>query len=367
LLPSSYYNLELASSLLSLDQILNQAGRWFLSSGIQEANGGVARYHRADVGSNLAISTEITGYAASALVFLHQRTGDAAYLEAAVRCAEYLTHQAWDGASSTFPFEPGSNRAYFFDIGIIARGLMAVWRATQLEEFRERAREAALSLSFDFLGDSVFYPVIQLPEKEPLPEEPRWSRQPGCYQLKSALIWKEVDDPHAARMFDVALAMALASHESFLASEPDREKLMDRLHAYCYFLEALLSASEHDEARSALAWGIDRTGSLLREIAPTFERSDVNAQLLRVRLGAHHLGIVPLNETAACEEAQRCTAFQEPESRDLRCSGGFWFGRKASGMLPYSNPVSTAFCAQALALWDDHHQGRLKFCSYQVI
>ncbi len=23
-------------------------------------------------------------------------------------------------------------------------------------------------------------------------------------------------------------------------------------------------------------------------------------------------------------------------------------------MLPFSNPVSTAFCAQALALWDDH-------------
>ena len=27
---------------------------------------------------------------------------------------------------------------------------------------------------------------------------------------------------------------------AFLKEESDREKLMDRLHAYCYFLEALL-------------------------------------------------------------------------------------------------------------------------------
>jgi hypothetical protein len=355
----------------SLAQTLNQAGNWFLHSGIQEPDGGVARYYRSDTHANLAVSTEITGYAASALTFLHERTGDSAYLCAAVRCAEYLSNYAWDTASSTFPFEPQSNRAYFFDIGIIARGLLSVSRATQRpdqkEAFRERARDAALSLSFDFLGDNVFYPVISLPEKEPLPTEPRWSREPGCYQLKSALIWKELDDPHAARMFDVALAMSLASHESFLASELDREKLMDRLHAYCYFLEALLSATEHAEARAALDWGIARTGALLREIAPVFERSDVNAQLLRVRLAAHHAGIVPLDESAACEEAGRIASFQEPAASDPRAAGGFWFGRKPGGMLPYSNPVSTAFCSQALALWDDHTRGRWRFCSSQLI
>ena len=62
---------------------------------------------------------------------------------------------------------------------------------------------------------------------------------------------------------------------------------MDRLHAYCYFLEALLFTADN---REALASGIEHAGRLLREIAPSFERSDVNAQLLRVRLVAHHLG-----------------------------------------------------------------------------
>ena len=339
-----------------------------MHSGIQERDGGVARFYRSDAATNAAVSTEITGYAASALAYLHARTGKQEYLDAAVRAARYLTHEVWDSAASTFPFEPGSDRAYFFDIGIIVRGLLAVWRATGDEEFRTRAQEGALSLAFDFLGDGVFHPVISLPDKQPLPPEPqqapRWSRQPGCYQLKSALAWREIGDPHARQMFDAAVSVALANHETFLAEEKDREKVMDRLHAYCYFLEALLFTSD---ARDALASGVKRVGQLLREIGPSFERSDVNAQLLRVRLIAHHLGMVALDENAAREEASRAASFQALETTDVRLRGGFWFGRKGDPMLPFSNPVSTAFCLQALALWDDHQTGRWSFELSQLI
>ncbi len=325
----------------------------------------MARYYCADPGTNLPVSSEITGYAASALAFFHNRTGKQEYLDAAVRAANFLAGPAWDAASNTYPFEPGSDRAYFFDIGIIARGLMAVARITGEPLLQQRAHDAALSLGFDFLGDSVFYPRISLPEKEPLPEEPRWSCRPGCFQLKSALIWREIGDEHADRMFTVALAMALATHQSFL-DEPNQEKLMDRLHAYCYFLEALLGSTDHPEAAAALAWGIARAGSLLRQIAPVFERSDVNAQLLRVRLIAHHLGIVPLDERAAAEEAASAASFQD-SSFSTRLNGGFWFGRKGGTTLPFSNPVSTAFCAQALVLWDDHRNGQWNFSLAQLI
>jgi len=339
-----------------------------LHSGIQERDGGVARYYRSDSATNVAVSTEITGYAASALAYLHARTGKQEYLDAAVSAARYLTHEVWDSAASTFPFEPGSDRAYFFDIGIIVRGLLAVWRATGEEEFRIRAQEATLSMAFDFLGDGSFHPVISLPDKQPLPPEPqqapRWSRKPGCYQLKSALAWREIGDPHARQLFDAAVAFALTNHERFLEEETDREKLMDRLHAYCYFLEALLFTADSGEA---LASGIGRVGQLLREIAPSFERSDVNAQLLRVRLVAHHLGLVPLDETAAREEALRTASFQALDATDVRLRGGFWFGRKGAQMLPFSNPVSTAFCLQALALWDDHQAGRWSFELAQLI
>jgi hypothetical protein len=350
-----------------LTSFLDHAGCWFLHSGIQEHDGGVARFHRSDSATNAAVSTEITGYAASALAYLHTRTGQQEYLDAAVRAARYLTYQAWDSSASTFPFEPGSPCAYFFDVGIILRGLLSVWRATGEEAFHARAIEGALSLGFDFLGDGFFHPVISLPDKQPLPEEPRWSRKPGCYQLKSALAWRDIGDPQAEQMFDAAVGFALASHETFLEEELNRERVMDRLHAYCYFLEALLSVAGRPDARRSLVSGMNRAAQLLREIAPEFERSDVNAQLLRVRLIAHHLHGVPLDEEAAQEEALRTASFQALDAVSPRVRGGFWFGRKGTQTLPFSNPVSTAFCLQALELWQDHRAGRWSFELPQLI
>jgi hypothetical protein len=347
-----------------LTTYLEQAGCWFLHSGIQEPSGGVARFYRSDAQANAAVSTEITGYAASAWAYLYERTGQRAHLDAAIRAARYLTREAWDAANHTFPFEPGSAHAYFFDIGIIVRGLVAVWRATGDEEFRERAEEGAISLALDFLGEGDFHPVIELPEKQPAPRDRRWSRSPGCYQLKSALAWRDAGGEHGARMFDCMLAYALATHETFLTDE--REKLMDRLHAYCYFLEALLAVCEREEARRALAGGIATAGRLLREIAPEFERSDVSAQLLRVRLMAHHLGAVELDAASAEDEAARAASFLSCDA-DGRLRGGFWFGRKGGAMLPFMNPVSTAFSMQALDLWGRHQRGEWRFELHELI
>ncbi len=82
--------------------MIEAAGRWFLHSGIQEASGGVARYYRSDLGQNARVSTEITGYAVSTLLFLHERTGDSAYLDAALRAARFLTRVAWDAEAWHF-------------------------------------------------------------------------------------------------------------------------------------------------------------------------------------------------------------------------------------------------------------------------
>jgi len=83
----------------------------------------------------------------------------------------------------------------------------------------------------------------------------------------------------------------------------------------------------------------------------------VNGQLLRVRLWAQAQGVVALDEQAAAEEAAWAAAYQMT-SAEARLDGGFNFGRRAGAASNYSNPVSTAFCLQALALWDDYRQGR---------
>jgi hypothetical protein len=330
---------------------------------------------------NAPVSAEITGYACSTFAYLYSLTGDQSYLKAAVRSAHYLVKEGWDAQSSTFPFEQGSGLAYFFDLGIMIRGLLAVWRITAEEPLRERALEASLSLAFDFLGEEGFHPVISLPEKQPLAQENRWSRQPGCYQLKSALAWWDVAEacrrPDAMKMFNAAVGAMIERHEDFpegAGMVPDREKIMDRLHAYCYFLEALLFAADREKAREALTDGVARAALLLREIRPRFERSDVNAQLLRVRLIAHRLGILPLDETAARDEAERLAGFQivegsqgSPPAQNPCYRGGFYFGRKDGQMLPFVNPVSAAFGLQALRLWHDHQSGQWTFQLHQLI
>ena len=329
------------------DTSIEAAGRWFLHSGIQEASGGVARYYRSDVGQNARVSTEITGYAVSTLLFLHERTGNEEYLDAALRAARFLTRVAWDEKLSTFPFEvtEGPRFAYFFDCGIIVRGLLAAWRVTQEAEFRDIAIAAGRAMLADFPSERGIHPILALPGKRPLAWEPRWSASPGCYQLKSAMSWHELfevtGESAFLRGYETALQAALENDSAFLPGESDLPRVMDRLHAYAYFLEGLLPVLDRPECAVAFRNGVDRASGLLREIAPVFARSDVYAQVLRARL----LGD-PVNEVGAADEAEQAASFQLP-------SGGFLFGRKHGQALPFVNPVSTAFCVQALAMWND--------------
>jgi hypothetical protein len=348
----------------STDAVLQRAGAWFLNSGIQEIGGGVARYYLSDSRRNALVSTEITGYVLSALVYLARITGEERYLERAGRTADFLSHHAWNEHSMTFPFEVESNGApsyaYFFDCGIIARGLLAMWRATGNYEYFERAKECALSMAFDFMAEEAMHPILRLPEKQPLPYERQWSRRPGCYQLKAAVAWHEVAQSTGQRelasAFERLLTYSLSTHLSFLPGDPDDCRVMDRLHAYAYFLEALLSVTEKPECAAALRSGLDRLAAHLRRIEAQFARCDVYAQLLRLRLFTDSLGVMPLDEDAAAYEASHIRGFQAG-GPDPRTAGGFWFGRKQGQLMPYANPVSTIFALQALALWQEYQDG----------
>ncbi|MBL8174214.1 MAG: hypothetical protein JNK48_06065 [Bryobacterales bacterium] len=348
---------------------LNRAGRWFLESGIQEEHGGVARYYRIDLARNNRISTEITGYAVSALAYLHQLTGEQQYLDAAVRAGRFLTDAAWDAERQVFPFEwpPTSaaeeNRVFFFDGGIIIRGLLALFRATKDERYLQRAIEAGDGMARAHEHCGNYAPILQLPSLEALAFGGTWSNNPGCYQLKSALawrqLWEQTKEPRFEALFETALQRALASDATFLPGTGERQRVMDRLHAYSYFLEALLSVADRAECRRALSEGIGKVAFYLRDIAPEFARSDVYGQLLRVRLFANAQGAAPLDEVQAAEEAAAMETFQM-QALDRRLDGGFCFGKRDGYFTPHANPVSTAFCLQALAMWRQHRSGAIR-------
>lgn len=334
---------------------LARAGKWLIDSGIQDINGGVARFYRADLGRNLAISTEITGYTASALQYLYSATGDSVFREHARHAAHFLARDAWDDKAGNMPFEYGEgaeSMLYFFDCGIIVRGLLAVWRETREELLLARAVDCGRAMLRDFDSRDEIHPILMLPDKNPLERDWRWSRNPGCYQLKSATAWRELaaitGDSEFAKAYERHLERSLADWQTFLPGNPNPERVMDRLHAFSYFLESLLSHLNDDRCALTFAAGVARVSSLLREISPAFARSDVYAQLLRVRLwGARTL---PLDMPAAQEEADRLAKFQM-KSEDPRIDGGFSFGTLHGQLIPHINPVSTAFALQALHMW----------------
>jgi hypothetical protein len=323
-----------------------RAGEWFLRSGIQNSEGGVARYYRLDLGRNQAVSTEITGYAASALAFLASVSSEPQPFRDAASAAARFLCSAWDAKTSSMPFEVDpAEFTYFFDCGIIVRGLLAVWRVTGDETLLACARQVGESMARDFRADDgSIHPILALPGKSPVERDAlRWSRSAGCYQLKSAMawwdLWEATGDNCYRDLYLGAREEALRTAANFLPGHNERRKVVDRLHAYLYFLEGLLPMPD-----PAIGDGIELVAGLLRELAPEFERSDVYAQLLRVRVFADAAGIVKLDREAAKWEAARLAEF-------AREDGGFYFGRSAGQWEPYVNPVSAAFALQALAVW----------------
>jgi hypothetical protein len=334
---------------------LARAGRWFLESGIQEPSGGVARFYRSEITSNRAVSTEITGYVASALAWLFEVTGDEAYRDRAILTARFLVDTAWDKELKTFPFELPPQLTYFFDCGIVIRGLMAVWRVTRDEELLLIASAACHGMVADFRANGDYHPILTLPAKQPLERTSQWSRSSGCYQLKSALAWFDVADvtadPALREAWEGILASSLATYASFLPDTTDtttRNGAMDRLHACSYFLEALTAVLDRPECARAYCVALAAVERHLREISPYFVRSDVYAQLLRARING--ASVVPLDMNSATTEAGALAQFQMT-SADPRIDGGFTFGRRDGVISPHINPVSTAFAAQALEMW----------------
>ena len=341
---------------------IEKAKSWLLHSGIQREDGGVARFHRVDSDESGPVSTEITGYLASGLAFL--RGCGCAQLK---RSADFLVEEAWDVDECFLRYEPGTaagQRAcsYFFDCGIAGLALVQYWELTGDRRYLKSALEIGRSMLVDFpASNGAFTPVITLPGKEPMPYGAWWSKAPGCYQLKAALLWlrlSECVDEHAfGNAFRKVMAYAVEDSESFLSGPAD-DKMMDRLHAFLYFLEGLLPLAGERAYGQLISRGLASATGVLRKMTPAFVRSDVCAQLVRLRLFAHEAARLPLDADSVDREIQKLLAFQF-KSADTRINGAFCFGSRAGVLLPYANPVSTVFAAQALAFWLRFRSGQL--------
>jgi hypothetical protein len=212
-------------------------------------------------------------------------------------------------------------------------------------------------------GCGDYHPILTLPDKEPLPRASQWSTAPGCYQAKSALAWWELSaitgDEKLKRDYLDLIGSGTDTCRGFLAGADERLKIMDRLHAYCYFLEGLSPLLDRADCVKTYGAVLDEAARFLRELAPEFARSDVYAQILRARVRASH--VIPLDTIAASEEAAALAGYQA-ESADPRIDGGFLFGKRSGVLSPHVNPVSTTFAIQALEMWRAFNAGESEAC-----
>jgi hypothetical protein len=307
----------------------------------------VARYYRADLEQNLPISNEITAYAVAGYCYLFELSQDEEYLRAARKAGDFLSAIAWNAADRVMPFELSGPKgySYFFDCGIIARSLLWLWRVTGEENYLDVAKQIGMSMQKDFRGLSAFHPIILLPCKSPAPYEIWWSRMPGAFQLKAALAWRDLAGETGEAKFDASyeemLRFALRRYSETLDNEQDRPKLMDRLHAWSYFLEGLQPVKDRPEVQAVLRQSLERGEALREDLADGFLRSDVCAQLLRIKTLE--------GGKAGDGEAARLESFQFAPG-DPRTAGAFSFGRRDGETAPHANPVSTVFAIQALAM-----------------
>ncbi len=343
---------------------------WLAHSGIQSESGGVSRYYAADAGQYREISTEITAYSIQGYLGL-PLPGEPGLLSNALRAGQFLCYDTGNARLGLFPFEvarsgfPPSNEVYFFDCGIIIRGLLALWSSTTDPLYLERAEHCGAALmGLMSRVDGSFFPLLDLSSGVPASGSGAWSLQPDIYQLKIGLAFLDLAESTSSSMFykvaEGLLNWSLRQHEMFLpgAAEPDR--VADRLHAYCYFLEGLLPFLERRfDCAQVLHAGITKVEKLVLETRRALERSDVMAQLLRLRLLADYIGIMELDLPAASWEAESIPAFQL-FTADKQTNGAFSFGRRQGRLTPHANPVSTIFCLQALRMWRDYQNGEFR-------
>lgn len=344
--------------------------RWLLTSGIQNDAGGVARSYRADTREYGSISPEMTGYYISALS-KSAVDDEAALLEKASKSGRFLMEHAFDVSSELFPYELGgadnssAQQAHFFDSGIVVRSLLHLWKATSEFGYRECAERCGTALQTRLSRvDGSFFPIYDMATGEARVGTGTWSLKAEAYQLKVGLAFLELMEATGNREFETSMQSLLhwsvKRHEGFLSAEDDPEVVMDRMHAYCYFLEGLLPAAAEDmTASQALQYGILRVENLLEDLTPDYQRCDVVAQLLRLRFYADRMGLMELDYPQAESEAVLLEDYQV-QSTDPKVDGGFAFARRKGQPTPEVSPATTAFAIQALGMWEQAEEGAFR-------
>ena len=365
-----------------ISRAITLAERWLLQSGIQERqtgtpmHGGMRAWYDQSKASFSFFYTEITGYAVTTLLYLHQLHPDPAYLERARDAAEWLLTRAREPQTGLLRcrFHAGGweQHACAFDNGMCMNGLVNMFRCTE----ERRYLAAALDLGAWLVDvmqatNGSFFVKYDVGTRTPYSPGGKWSQISGSFLLKVAIGLLNLGDASGDPRYTQA-ARALCEWGVTLQEPGGRFRTSPSgdtfLHPHCYAAEGLLVAGRmlHEPrwvqaAAQAVAWISPHqraTGGF-----PAFfeegkfvpvESPEMTAQVLRLWLLLHHdeYPVLALDTEAA---VRRIIASQvvspQKEAQGGFVAGDAWFhGEPHDHTGQHVNSWISMFSLQALTL-----------------
>jgi DUF1680 family protein len=211
-------------------------GQWFLAGpAVREEDRYVAYYGIDGPGP---VYPEITAYAISMACVWFRLTRDPRYLERARRCAEFMVRISRPGVPG-----PDDSRSYLFDTGILAAGLLDLFRVTGEDWLRDAAvtRLDWMLERFDGRSFPATVPEAAVPHAQ-------WHERRSVHLGKLALPLLKGWRLTAGRSYHDAarglLDWALSLQEPdgrFRITDSERATMT---HPHCYVTEALVYAAK---------------------------------------------------------------------------------------------------------------------------
>jgi len=381
---------------------VDQAIQWLLYSGIQKDRmdgmvGAVASWYDPSLGRYSYLYPEITGYAATTLIWL-ARIGKQGLdcIQKAKSAADWLIERAFQPDLGMYPYKYDLDSkkfvlvAHTFDQGIIQNGLLSVYRETNEDVYLDYAVRSGNILALELLrADGSLEVCRYLDEGQQSEAElSKWSRQSGPFLVKCVMgllhlklidsdsKWEQV----TRRICDWALTFQQG--EGHFIINPRRG--CTHTHPLCYTGEGLLVAGLVLKEQKYLKAAGEITKWLLRHQQPSGgiprifkdghfavipERVDVLAQTIRLGILGLHFGFLDNKEfLVPIESAVTYLLSFQCQVQDIRQFGGFTFGFHADGLKSvHVNSWCTMFAIQTLWLYMQYKLKRVEFDPFLLV
>src|SRR3989344_8496598 len=367
------------------------AKNWLLNSGIQnlegEHKGAFNSWFDMDKKNYSYAYSEITGYAITTLIYIHNLFKEEILLERAKLAANWLidktTHKSGGILCRYFYKETefmGSfenKEIYLFDCGMVLNGIINLYDITKENKYLKFSEKLADFMISKQKQDGSFYAVYNERDNSLTDDEEKWSTQSGAFHNKLAIgllklysITKNEEYKNSAvKICDYSLKFFENDGRVITFS-----KTGDSLfHPHCYAAEGLYVAGKYLNNKKYLEFSKKATEYLFNNQKENggipqffrnnklidFERTDILGQALR-------MGILHSIKKGKLEILkQRLLEFQNTKEEQ---KGGFIYGYDDKGnKYEHINSWCTMFALQALILYEQKSENKVNFEGFLLV